>query len=298
MRAVAVLERMDIDKSEGRGRGDQHRVDAVVTHAVVRLQQTAHEVAEIIRPCANEFRERIAVLIPFAQKDAVGTQAHKHESRVLDKDAVKSDDFLERERVLSRLLDSATPSLEAVARRTLALDLETGLAVGQQHEAGGAGYQMSARAPHGFPRPGRDVERQELRESSGTPDDRTEPAGAQKIVAHAVPFRKARFPGKVCLGVEKIDSRRCGRVVHVKGASRQDFVEIPDPARQDAGRRGVDKALDLSRRHGFKDPLQRQQIDFFVAEGERDMAGKTIAGPVTFIKDGPRSYLCNTGLGL
>jgi hypothetical protein len=65
------------------------------------------------------------MLIPSAQKDAVGTQAHKHESRVLDKDAVKSDDFLERERVLSRLLDSATPSLEAVARRTLALDLET-----------------------------------------------------------------------------------------------------------------------------------------------------------------------------
>jgi hypothetical protein len=64
--AVAVLKRMDIDKSKGRGRGDQHRVDAVVAHAVVRLQQAAHEVAEIIRPCADELRERIAMLIPFA----------------------------------------------------------------------------------------------------------------------------------------------------------------------------------------------------------------------------------------
>lgn len=63
--AVAVLKRMDIGKSEGRGRGDQHRVDAVVAHAVVRLRQAAHEVAEIIRPCADEFRERIAVLILF-----------------------------------------------------------------------------------------------------------------------------------------------------------------------------------------------------------------------------------------
>ena len=64
--AVAILERMDIDKAEGGRRRRQHRVNAIVPHAVVRLQQAAHEVAQIIGPCADELRERIAVMIPFA----------------------------------------------------------------------------------------------------------------------------------------------------------------------------------------------------------------------------------------
>ena len=64
--AVAVLERMDIDKAEGGGRRLQHRVNAVVAHAVVRLQQAAHEIVQIIRPRADEFRERVAVVVPFA----------------------------------------------------------------------------------------------------------------------------------------------------------------------------------------------------------------------------------------
>ena len=58
---VAVLERMDIDEAEGGGRRLQHRVEAVFAHAVVRLQQSAHEIVQIRRPRADEFRQRIAV---------------------------------------------------------------------------------------------------------------------------------------------------------------------------------------------------------------------------------------------
>ena len=64
--AVAILKRMDIDKAEGGRRGLQHRIDAVVAHAVVCLQQAVHEVLQIIRPRADEFRKRITVMVPLA----------------------------------------------------------------------------------------------------------------------------------------------------------------------------------------------------------------------------------------
>jgi hypothetical protein len=63
--AVPILERMDIDKSESGCRRHQHRVDAIVAHAVVRLQQAAHEIVQIIRARSDEFRERIAMVVSF-----------------------------------------------------------------------------------------------------------------------------------------------------------------------------------------------------------------------------------------
>ena len=71
---------------------------------------------------------------------------------------VKADDFIEGQAVLAGLQDGAAPSLQPVARRALALNLEAGPAVGQQHETGGARDQMCARMPHGFPCFGREVE--------------------------------------------------------------------------------------------------------------------------------------------
>ena len=140
-------------------------------------------------------------MVPFAEENAVGTQAAAYEARVLDEDALKADDFIERERVLAGLQDRAAPSLQPVARRPFALDLEAGPAVGQQHEAGGARNQMGAGAAHGFPRLGGEVERQKFRERLGAPDDRAEPAGAQEIVAHAMPLRDRRgLPVKYASG--------------------------------------------------------------------------------------------------
>ena len=70
------------------------------------------------------------------------TQTRVHEPSVLDEDTVKAKDFIKRKRIPAGLQDRTAPSLQAVARRTLALDLETGLAVGQQHEAGSARDQL------------------------------------------------------------------------------------------------------------------------------------------------------------
>jgi len=96
-------------------------------------------------------------VVPLAQEDAIGTQARAHETRVLNKDALQANDFIQCQPVLARLQNRAAPPLQPVARGTLSLDLEAGPAVGQQHETGGARNQMGAGAPHGFPRFGGQV---------------------------------------------------------------------------------------------------------------------------------------------
>src|ERR1700730_4929497 len=109
---------------------------------------------------------------------------------------------------------------------------------------------MSAGAANGFACLGREIERQEFRESLGAPDDRTKPASAQKIVAHAVPFRRARLPSEIYLGIQKIDGSGPWRVLDVKGAARQEFIEIPRAPRRNAGGRRPDDGFDLGLRHG------------------------------------------------
>src|SRR5208282_2024929 len=147
----------------------------------------------------------------------IRTQAGVYKARVLDEDAVEANDLIEREPVLAGLQDGASPSLQAASWRPLALDLEAGPAVGQQHEAGGAGHEMGARAAHGLSRLGGEVLPEEIRERLGTPDDRTEPSVAQEIIAHAVPARQARLGREVRFRVEQVDGRGVGCVINGKG---------------------------------------------------------------------------------
>jgi hypothetical protein len=287
--AVPILEGMDIDKAKCRGRRLQHRIDAVVAHAVVRLHHPAHEIGQIIGARSDKFRERIAIVVPLAQEDAVGAQTRAHESRVFNEDALQANDFIQRQPVFARLQHRAAPSLQAVARRTLSLDLKAGPAVGQQHETGGPRHQVRARAPHGFERLGAQVERQAFRERLGSPDHRTESAGTQEIVAHAMAFRKTRLAGEVSLGFQKIDGCGAGRVVHVESTAGQDFEEIPCAPRRNASGGGPHKGLDLGLGHRLEDPVQDREIQIFMAERKRQMIGKSGAGPVAFIEDVPAS---------
>jgi hypothetical protein len=139
----------------------------------------------------------------------------------------------------------------------------------------------------GFACHGREIERQEFRESLGTPDDRTKPAAAQKIVAYAMPFGKARLPSEIRHGIQKIDGSGAWRVLNVKGAARQELIEIPLAPRRNAGGRSPDDGVDLGVRHGLEDPFQDQQVEVFIAERKAQVISKIIAGPAAFIEDGP-----------
>src|SRR5271165_1970490 len=100
-------------------------------------------------------------------------------------------------------------------------------------------------------------------------------------------LRQARLPGEIRLGVEKIDRRSAWRVLYIKCAACQDFIEIPRPPRRNAGGRGMNNGLDFALRNRLEDPLQDQQIDIFMTERKKQVIGKGIAGPVAFIEDRP-----------
>src|SRR5436305_6239673 len=98
-------------------------------------------------PGGVNFRSaRVAKVIAFAQKHPIQAQASADKAHILDEDLLEADDFIEGKRVPSGLHYRAAPSLQPAARRPFALDFEAGAAVGQQHETGRAGHQMSAGA--------------------------------------------------------------------------------------------------------------------------------------------------------
>jgi hypothetical protein len=50
---IPVLKRMDINEAESRRRLED-RVQPLIAHPVVCVQQAAHQIAQVLGPCANE----------------------------------------------------------------------------------------------------------------------------------------------------------------------------------------------------------------------------------------------------
>jgi hypothetical protein len=130
-----------------------------------------------------------------------------------------------------------------------------------------------------------------LRQRIGSPDDRTESARAQEIVANAMTPRESRLAGEIGFRVEKVDRLRAGRVINVKNAARQRFVQIPGAPDRNSRRRGLDESLDLGLRHCLEDPLQNEKIGVLAAESKGEVIGKAVAGPISLVEDGPGSLL-------
>ena len=129
---VAVLERMDVDETERRR--VEHGVELSLLHALVRSDHPLHQVLQVLRARAAEFRRRIAIEIPLAKENAVRPQADPCEARVFDQHCMETKDFVKRQRVLSGLQHRASSPLEPASRRLFTLDLEAGAAVRQQEK--------------------------------------------------------------------------------------------------------------------------------------------------------------------
>jgi hypothetical protein len=128
---------------------------------------------------------------------------------------------------------------------------------------------MCTGAADGFTRFSREVELEELCESPGPPNDRTESAGAQQIVADAVPFREPWLACEIGVRVEKVDRHRARRIINVKRPASQSFVQEPGAADGNPRGRGPDESLQLSFRNSLKGPLEDEQIDILVAKRKR-----------------------------
>ena len=146
--SVAILEQMDIYEPEsGRSRLEDC-VQAILPHAVIRVQQVCHQTIQVIGPGADELRQRIPGMVPFTQENAIVTQTRLHESGVLDEDSLKADNFFQSEWILPGLQDRAAPSLQAVPRWTFPFYFKARTTIGQQHKTGGARDQKCARTSH------------------------------------------------------------------------------------------------------------------------------------------------------
>jgi hypothetical protein len=75
---------VDLDKAKGGGGGLQDRVERVVAHANVRLEQAGHEVLEILGLRANKFGKGVAEVIPFTQEHTVRAQTGTHKARAVN----------------------------------------------------------------------------------------------------------------------------------------------------------------------------------------------------------------------
>ena len=203
--AVAVLEGMYRDERERRRGGLQNGIETVIAHAVIGLEHACHQTGQVLCTRADELGERNARMIAFPQEPAVGPQARAHEACVLDKEAVKTDYFVECEAVLPCPQDGATPAFQAVARRPFTFNLEAGAAIGEQHEARCTCNEMAASAAHGFARLAGEIESQHPTQGLSAPYDRTEPARAQEIVADAMALREAWPAGEIRLRIKKKD---------------------------------------------------------------------------------------------
>ena len=78
-----------------------------------------------------------------------------------------------------------------------------------------------------------------------------------------------------------------GRILKVERAAGQGFVEKPGAPRRCARGGGADESIDLGLRHGLENTLQDQQVEILVAQGEGEVIGESIAGPVAFVENGP-----------
>lgn len=78
--AVAILERVNIDETERGRRRLQDRVKRALAHAFIRTQHSRRQILQVRRARADEFRQRIALMIALTKKDAVRAQAGAHKA--------------------------------------------------------------------------------------------------------------------------------------------------------------------------------------------------------------------------
>ncbi|HEX4998704.1 MAG TPA: hypothetical protein VFY29_10775 [Terriglobia bacterium] len=205
---------------------------------------------------------------------------------------MKTDYFVQGQRMLSCLQNRASPPFKTIARRPFTLDLEARPAIGEQQEAGGARDQMGAGAADRLPGICGKIKLNAFRELWCAANDGREAAGPQKIVPNTVAFRKPGLSREVVSRIEQIDGAHSGSW-HIESKIRQNLEEIPGAPCQHSSRFCTNVRLDFLRGNGGKDALKRKEIQGFVPESEVEMIGEGFTGPVPPVKNIPALFPAN-----
>src|SRR5262249_7159488 len=166
-----------------------------------------------------------------------------------------AQDLVQRKGVFAGLEDSAPPSLEPVARRPFAFDLEAGAAVSEQKETRGARNEMCASPPDRLARLCGEIKGDRILQSLGPAYDRTEARGPEEIIAYTMSARRTRFAGEVGLRIEKVDDGRARRVVNIKRPRIEELVQVPGTAHLHRSHLRSHQSLNLCRRNSIKYPF-------------------------------------------
>jgi hypothetical protein len=143
--AVAILKRMNIDEAECSRSGLEDWIDFILLHPVVCFEHCRHQISEILRAGADEFRQRISLIVAFAEKNSVGTKSSANKTPVLNEHTMEMEDFIEAQWSFTSLKHRTRPSLQPSAGRPLSFDRKTRSAVSQEQEAGGARRDIRTR---------------------------------------------------------------------------------------------------------------------------------------------------------
>jgi hypothetical protein len=91
---VSILERVDVNESEGRRCCLQYRIERGLAHTVVCINDATHKVFEILRVRANEFRQRITLIIAVSEKNPFVSESRADEPPIFDQYSVQSNNLV------------------------------------------------------------------------------------------------------------------------------------------------------------------------------------------------------------
>ena len=266
--AVAVLERMNIDKAEGQRGGRHNRVD-FERRATVERRHAGDQRRQIFRPGADMVRQRHAgVAIMLADKPALLPQTQFDEARIADDDALQTQKLVQIDRTVSRLADGAAPALDAVLRRALSLNGVAGPGIFQEQESSGAGEQVARHLGHDGLRAPRQIHRGKRLQRFGAKDQRTERRRAGQVIADAVAWRILAVDSPLLPGVNHPHIRADIEIGQVEPRAGQPLVQEPDAAGITPGPLRPHQLFNGAGAGRAKQTVQDREIEALVFEGE------------------------------
>jgi len=272
-------------KPNRRRRRLQHRVEAILAHAVVGFQQAAHEIVEVAGPRADEFRQGVAVMVR-SPRNTPSDEPRVDKARVLDEDALKADDFVESQAVPAGLQDRA-------AHRSSRLRGGRSPSISKLARLSASSMKLAARAMRcALVRP--TVSRAFAERSRAINSSRAfvrRMTGQNRPVPRRLSRTRCRFesrgcPMKYAFGSRRSTAHRARGVLKVEGAPGQGLIQEPRRRPEPCGC-GADEGLHLPLWHSVEDPLEDQKVDILAGAARGQMIGKGSRRPVALVEDEP-----------
>src|ERR1700691_3803172 len=140
--AVAIDERMDVDKPEGQTGGSDHGIKGLCC-SPVKDHRTVDPGPPIFCAGADISSDRQArTAVMFTDKPSFLPESKLHEARVADHDSLHPQELFKIDRGSPSLSDGLPPAPDPILRRALSFDGETRSRVLQEQEGRGAHEQI------------------------------------------------------------------------------------------------------------------------------------------------------------